>query len=646
MPFNYTNQTGVALMPDQIDLLATLDNVTSPLPGIKNLHYLHSAGRVEVALVDSEYIRGYLKGCLNDSIKARCRPIEAEDEQTRHLPFDYVEFAMGAASKSIQRAKDGTLLGLYSHKVCWFDPDRKPTVFLIRDNIERYASKHDIDVSLVFGFVYVHEMMHAYYDSLNSQGYPSFSKLEETFAECGMLYFLKETEKSSHLKELTSAAEDNVRSKQNRYHLQDYAFGLSLYEQSMAENMLPRHIERYREISNWIFRYPIEQILFSYEEKIAHLYPENAHDVKLSMECYETVKKILYGEWTEPEVKVKKTGINVPFHIDITRIDEDMWALHTNTDTAVDLAPIFASFKLGELTASVLKVLKTFYFENYLTYRDRVNFVDFNNGSMDLKLVFYATTRYSPKMEKLFDVIPEPLQIDGKDLYPYYGKHATTDKTWAERLLDMLYEIIPLNVAIVKGYGCFTLWGDETAVSIFEPVIGKYSPVYILPTRPRKRSVGQRHFNVTRYGNYIYQTVGSRRKNIGNDVPLNKIPLVILKDLCNQDWQRWYYQSREEVIDRLNSFEFNNGIRQERWGGLVICYSDYMEYREELERYNGTSVSRFFDKPEEIIDISDIESWRYRGGTKFVVSKELKDDEFFERFCKVIIQFGYELEEN
>jgi len=81
------------------------------------------------------------------------------------------------------------LLGLYSPRYHLFGT---PCIYFFRDRIEKYANDTMLepDPDAVFAYAYVHELMHACYDSANNIGYPPVRELEEAFAEYGTLYFL------------------------------------------------------------------------------------------------------------------------------------------------------------------------------------------------------------------------------------------------------------------------------------------------------------------------------------------------------------------------------------------------------------------------------------------------------------------------
>lgn len=73
------------------------------------------------------------------------------------------------------------LLGLYRN---WDFSYNSPVVYLFKENIDNYAKQRGRSADNIFAYVYVHEAMHAYYDSKNSEGGHVIHELEEAFAEC------------------------------------------------------------------------------------------------------------------------------------------------------------------------------------------------------------------------------------------------------------------------------------------------------------------------------------------------------------------------------------------------------------------------------------------------------------------------------
>ena len=368
MRFNYSNPTNITLSSDQEELLATLDEVNSPLQGISRLGDLRCRDGVEVFIVDNDYIMNYLdnrQSSLKHVMSKYCSRERTEEEQVK---LNYLELSFKNIYDSISRAREGMLLGLYSGKVNWFDGHRRPTVFLIADNIEKYSAAHNEEARFVFGFVYVHEMMHAYYDSINYRGYPSVTELEEAFAECGMLYCLNELSGCKPLGAVFNAAYDNVSSKQTTSALPHYGFGLYIYQQNKREKMLSDYIERYREISNWINVIPIREEFKKYSSLLCKLYPFHDKTEQISEDCYRVVKSILYCSWQEPrQHRVKCTGISIR----ASRITpDDLWAIHNNNATRnVSMFPIIETGDVVKMTAYILKFLKWNHMESYFHTR-------------------------------------------------------------------------------------------------------------------------------------------------------------------------------------------------------------------------------------------------------------------------------------
>lgn len=188
--------------------------------------------------------------------------------------------------------KSRLILGLYSRKLFWFDGD-EPKVYLFADNIEAYASKKEYREEHVFGFVFIHEMMHAYYDAFNSAGFPAKEPLEEAFAEYGMLTFINKTIGPGVFLEEAKASvfskiEDGPR---------EYGFGFELFAGTSGGD--PEMISDYRKISNWIDYPTVKGFPKDYFDCIDK-YKKNTDENNAS-DCIEGVRCILKYEWQEPD---------------------------------------------------------------------------------------------------------------------------------------------------------------------------------------------------------------------------------------------------------------------------------------------------------------------------------------------------------
>lgn len=476
MTFQYSNPTGIQLSEEQVRLLAELDNIQSPLQGIKNFKDFHSSDNVEVVIVDSGYILKYLEDCrssLNELFRSYRRQ---EDLNDRDKKLTYcLKHTLDNIFTLTLRAKQGELLGLYSNKVRWLDTERKPVIYFIADSIENYSETNGIDSRLVFGFVYAHEMMHAYYDSLNYRGYPPFNTLEESFAECGMLYYLSNINNTELLSGLYDAAKNDVISKQVEW-LSYYGFGLDLFQHSLKEDKLQQHIERYREISNWINEAPWSDEYRRYIDMVYKLYPANDDTAQLSLECYKVVKDILYKDWSQPNVIVKEVGVK---SLPVCSDSSDMWALHVNFKPQIELFPIFSSGKMADVTAKILLVLKQFYVESYFRVRKAgvliegipIDCVDFDNGSTVIKNLFPVVEQVDFALRRRLDFIKEKLNC-GVACYP---NNVEDEKTEYGKILQLLVEMFPSNFSLIKEYGRFTLWGDLEAKELFAQIIGEFT---------------------------------------------------------------------------------------------------------------------------------------------------------------------------
>lgn len=174
----------------------------------------------------------------------------------------------------------------------WFDGDA-PKVYLFADNIEACASKKGYSEEHVFGFVFIHEMMHAYYDAFNSAGFPAKEPLEEAFAEYGMLTFINKTIGPGVFLEEAKAS---VFSKID-YGPREYGFGYELFADTSGG--APEMIERYRLVSNWIDYPTVSRFAKDYFKCIEDY--KKSIDEKTASDCIEGVRYILEHEWPEPD---------------------------------------------------------------------------------------------------------------------------------------------------------------------------------------------------------------------------------------------------------------------------------------------------------------------------------------------------------
>lgn len=240
MAFIYRPENGVTLSPSQAEFLESIENKPSPFQGLTSLKDLRSLTGLSVVVTDRERLREI----LFNAKEATYSKI-AEDHRASNLAEKDIHDRQIWIEEHLNPEKSRFILGLYSRKLFWFDGDA-PKVYLFADNIEACASKKGYSEEHVFGFVFIHEMMHAYYDAFNSAGFPAKEPLEEAFAEYGMLTFINKTIGPGVFLEEAKAS---VFSKID-YGPREYGFGYELFADTSGG--APEMIERYRLVSNWI----------------------------------------------------------------------------------------------------------------------------------------------------------------------------------------------------------------------------------------------------------------------------------------------------------------------------------------------------------------------------------------------------------
>lgn len=285
MAFEYKSDNGVSLSPSQEEFLESIENKPSPFQGLKSLKDLRSLTGLSVVVTDRQRLREILAKAKSDT---KCE-IE-KDNRMLNLAWKDIEDRLGWIEEHLNPEKSRFILGLYSRELFWFDGDA-PKVYLFADNIEACASKKGYSEEHVFGFVFIHEMMHAYYDAFNSAGFPAKEPLEEAFAEYGMLTFINKTIGPGVFLEDAKAAvfskiDDGPR---------EYGFGYELFSDTSGGE--PGMIERYKDISNWIDYPTVNGFPKDYFKCMAE-YKNNPDEANAS-DCIEAVRYILEHEWQE-----------------------------------------------------------------------------------------------------------------------------------------------------------------------------------------------------------------------------------------------------------------------------------------------------------------------------------------------------------
>lgn len=118
------------------------------------------------------------------------------------------------------------LLGYYTRekKDSPCNKDVVPAIHLMMGTIEK---EYPSDVPAMTGIVFVHELMHAFFDKHNL--HPHCSEIEEPIAEYGMLCFMEMFERANP-RGILDLAKDHVGNKQHSLGVFHYGYGLYLFE--------------------------------------------------------------------------------------------------------------------------------------------------------------------------------------------------------------------------------------------------------------------------------------------------------------------------------------------------------------------------------------------------------------------------------
>lgn len=383
----------MTLGKSQIDLLTKIESIPCDdvLTDFANLAELRKTKGYKVVVSDrmsfiekmkteDQAIDNLLSDLKGKSIKGTIT------EEERAIYNSEILFRIKKELKDyLERIKPGAdhpLLGLYRN---WDFSYNSPVIYLFKENIDGYAKQRrrsaDNSADNIFAYVYVHETMHAYYDSLNSDGGFVISELEEAFAECGMLEFLKNAVlHDKNLSKLEIDARNDVEAKQDKGP-NEYGFGLSLYEISRKNGgKTVSMMSRYREISNWIPD-KSDKDVSDYKNKIPELSKKYLGDDRYKIkaqECFDLVKKILDKKYDRPNVIVdvnpylephmRKNGVTVSKNSPLTGwpsgdtipVGAEGTAIYSGTKEkygeSYRLVQIFASEEPTEMAYAIFKV--------------------------------------------------------------------------------------------------------------------------------------------------------------------------------------------------------------------------------------------------------------------------------------------------
>lgn len=299
MAFEYRSEHSNSLTQSQEDLLETIENLPFPFGGISKLKDLRTRIKLDVYITDRKEMLDAWKHYIEHFYDPQNAFRKEEHFKACNDHQGEIGFRRDFAKNQIRELtnpRDGylPLLGLYSRTFNWWTKKQIPKVALIKDSIADYSSRSKADEDNVFGFVFIQEMMHAYFDAFNSEGYPSMEPLEEAFAEFAMLSFVSKS--PSIRSKLFIDAKDYVISRIGK-EPRGYGFGFELFERAGVDTEWM--IQRYREISNWTV--PLD-IKYKYGNK--YLDSQRNYCLDYSEEnadnYFEYVMGVLKIDWKRP----------------------------------------------------------------------------------------------------------------------------------------------------------------------------------------------------------------------------------------------------------------------------------------------------------------------------------------------------------
>ena len=300
MAFEYQSESGLTLTPSQEKLLEIIENLDFPYGGITKLKDLRKKSKLKVVITGNKDMNESWKNYLeqywehHDQFFSTMTGHRHQGEiGNRRNSIDLYEIYSRDHSDEFQPPRP--LLGLYNRTYRWWTGKCWQKVGLVKENIDDYARKRGISPDIVFGFVFIQQMMHAYYDAFNSNGFPSLLELEYPFAEFGMLSFIDSSPAIRHL--LQEAIRYTVAQIGTRP--TGFGFGVELFDRARDE--AARLIRRYRDVSNWMEPLDISNP-HKYNnslQKSSRNYFEDPTDENAER-YYEDILGVLDIDWTQP----------------------------------------------------------------------------------------------------------------------------------------------------------------------------------------------------------------------------------------------------------------------------------------------------------------------------------------------------------
>lgn len=605
MEFKHTTEHGVTLTQSQKDLLSLIETIPAPYEGIGKLTDLRSLSRVSVIVSDRSHLQTMLNSMIQDMRKELDKWHTKLFKDENFINIGEIEVRMGWAQSML----DKPLLGLYSRKLQW-NKQSPPKVYLFADNINDHAKATGKNVDNIFGYVFIHEMMHAYFDAFNNSGFIAQSNLEEPFAEFGMLTFLNNN--STLLPaDLLKDAENDVQAK-IKYNPREYGFGYELYKR-MTDPV--KKIDRYRDISNWIDRVEIQRSFSHDYFSDIYNYIWDPYKANTVDDCIFGVDEILNHDWKKPTLIVQ-SGIRI--HHPSTAghpisLRDGEWAITCTPADRYAQRPLIHETDFKLMMADIIKVLKREGFESYLTLDyDKVKFIG--------KVIFRGRSSSTPHPF----VIPESICIDGSIVYPelihplgVYG---------LGNLIYPLSVIFDSTFTLTHDMGGYTLYGthSDKMEETFQDCLG----TSLRPMNPSSASTAskapKKRFDI------LYKPTSATIAT--NIIAIRNVVLFIIQDICKRNPAitltalQGYFAGVKVIPTNLNSSPNN----------IVMLQSDVTNYYNDLLKRGMKAYSRFFDK----------DPITLASGEVVVVSNQWENNppaNNFSEFQKAAEKIGYEI---
>ncbi len=613
MAFDYRSENGKTLTPSQETILEEIENHPFPFEGLSKLKDLRNRTGVSVVISD----RGHLISFLNNSIKSIKEKI-SEYQKSGLMRNSNVETdiynRLNWAKEQLKNAENpetakvNSLLGLYSRKLLWFD-NSAPEVFLFADNIKDYVSNHpSMTEDNVFAFVFVHEMMHAYYDAFNSDGFLAKEQLEEAFAEYGMLAFLH----GFGMINLFTEAKDSVHMKIINGP-REYGFGLELFARNDSRDYAM--INRYKYISN---RIDYSTIYKDFNDKGHGNYFSDMANYKTDPDatnadnCFKDVRIILNYFWKQPPISPQqKIGSRHSTFHPTSRLPRFSPMVLCSPTQTINQICLISEREAIPFIATIIRLLKHVGFESKLSFKGP------DVVYLGESLFGYSNTT-SASDSKI--VIPESICINGATVYPVYPGTArnTVMRSLAPwRLCLKLIRILSTIFGELFFFKC-----DWNVYRLYGPDLGdEYVSILIPEENKEEHQYNKHRFDVI---------VRERLEILAQDIGMYKVPFIVVKHFCeNNKGLTW--RDLQKIIDKVD---------YPRWK-----YLDWITPQPIVDAYNAS--------------FPDLEKWRSRifcedpikltSGETILVTKNWHypiQHNAFRDFLKVADGLGYEIREH